>query len=972
MHTGDTYRGFLVTRCLPIEELHCQLIELTHSSSGAQVMQIANDDLENVFCLSFRTFPNSSRGTPHILEHLVLCGSQKFPLKDLFFAMTRRSLNTFMNAFTGNDFTCYPAATQVEKDFYHLLEVYIDAVFHPVLKKESFLQEGHRLEFAIPDSHDSPLEHKGVVFNEMKGSMTSSDTRLWHELLAGLFPDLPYFYNPGGDPKEIPKITYEELIDFHEAYYHPSRCLFFFYGNIKLEKHLDFLEEKILKNVRALPKLPLIAHQKRFSSPRYKEHFYPINEEEELENKWIVSLGWILAPLTEQEDLLSFALIDSMMMNTDASLLRLPLLESGLCLQADSYMDTDMSEVPYAIVCKGCHKNKVDDLEQLILTTLQTIATNGFPPHLIEAAMHQLEIARTEIGGDHLPFGLTLFMRSCLAKQHGCKPEDALKIHSLFEEVRERLKSPSYLSDLIKKYLLDSSHRLRLVSIPDPKLTEREEREEKKALEDLKKQLSLEEKEKIIQQSFLLKEIENQEQPLHLLPKMDLDDIPTSAKDFHLTSLTKDSLTSFHHTCFTNHFLYADCIFDLSPLKQEELFVAHLFLSLLEELGSGPRTYKENLEYIQAHTGGIAASTSLCTQVMDSHQMRPFIALRGKTLNRNAPFLFSLFQDMILAPRLDEKNRIRELLLQWSHSLQTRLQNNVMRYATHLASSSLSQEGFIAQQWNGLTFYQKMQKLSHRIDKELDSLIEALQIIKDKLFLLKNFHLVTSCQQETYDWLKKEQFFGLPFLSPGVSPHLTWDQPFPIPLGLSQARVIASPVAYIVKSLKTVTYIHPHAPALYLISQLLEHCVLHPQIRVRGGAYGAGANYNSLTGTFYFYSYRDPNIRSTLNAFKNSLTFLFKESDLEEAKLSLIQHFDAPISVANRAFTAYSWKREQKTLDLRQRFRDQLLALSLRDIQQVLEKELIAKEANSIQVAFAGKQLLEREQWEFPIFSLQE
>lgn len=224
---GDTYRSFRITKFLPLDELQSTLLEAEHVPTGATLIHIANNDPENFFCLSFQTLPSSSNGVAHILEHIVLCGSKKFPIKDPFFSMTRRSLNTYMNALTGQDFTCYPASSQVEKDFYNLLEVYLDAVFEPELKKMSFMQEGHRLGLSDPANPNSPLQFDGIVYNEMKGSLSSPESRLWESVLKHLTPDLPYAVNSGGDPKEITNLTYEELKQFHKTFYHPSRCIFF-------------------------------------------------------------------------------------------------------------------------------------------------------------------------------------------------------------------------------------------------------------------------------------------------------------------------------------------------------------------------------------------------------------------------------------------------------------------------------------------------------------------------------------------------------------------------------------------------------------------------------------------------------------------------------------------------------------------------------------------------------------------------
>ena len=471
---GHAYRDFVVTKYLPLPELQSTLIEMTHEPSGARVMHIANDDPENLFCLSLRTLPDSSDGVAHILEHTVLCGSAKYPVKDPFFAMTRRSLNTFMNAMTGQDFTCYPASSQVEKDFYNLMEVYLDAVFHPELKHLSFLQEGHRIEFTEAKNPATPLQFQGVVYNEMKGNLSSSDSRLWRAVFKHLFSDLPYAHNTGGDPKEIPTLTHEELIEFHRNFYHPSRCIFFFYGNIPLAKHLDFIIDKALKGVPKLAPIPPLARQTRFPAPIARIEKYPIAESESLEKKTILAYAWLTAPVTDPGEVLALSLLDCLLMDNDASPLRIALLRSKLCTQAAASLDVEMSEVPYLVVCKGCEPENGDALKDVLLKTLREIAEKPFSKEQIEASLHQLEFERTEINTDEGPFGLTLFMRAVLITQHGSEPENGLLIHTLFKDLRAKLEDPNYLSNLIRHYLIDNTHFLQLTLAPDPQLEKAE------------------------------------------------------------------------------------------------------------------------------------------------------------------------------------------------------------------------------------------------------------------------------------------------------------------------------------------------------------------------------------------------------------------------------------------------------------------------------------------------------------------
>lgn len=962
---GETYHDFTVTKYLPITELNCVLRELAHEPSGALVMHLENDDPENLFCLSFKTLPYNSNGVAHILEHTVLCGSRKFPVKDPFFSMSRRSLNTFMNALTGSDFTCYPAATMVEKDFYNLLDVYLDAVFHPQLKEFSFLQEGCRLEFSDPKNPSSPLTFKGIVYNEMKGSLSSADSRLWHAMLESLCPNLPYAYNSGGDPKVIPQLTYPELIAFHETYYHPSRCLFFFYGNFPLKKHLDFIAEKALKNVPKLKPLPPLPLQPKFTAPVFRKDSFPISEAEETEERAIMCFGWLTAPLVSQQEVLALSVLDIILMENDGSLLKMPLLKSSLCIQADSYVDTEMSEVPYLIVCKGCREEKIDQLQEVLQTALKDIIKQGIPPHLIENAIHQLEFSRSEITGDLSPFGLTLFMRSALAKQHGCNPENSLMIHSLFDHLNLKAKDPSYFPGLIQKYFVDNLHCVRLLMTPDMQLASQELADEKESLEQIRKQLSPQEVEKILKTtetlSFFQKQTETQS--LECLPKIELKDVPPHVKDFSLTRRTFHNLSVFHHACFTNQIIYADLIFPLPKIAEEDLPYVQLFVYLLSEIGVKDRNYVKNLEYHQAHTGGVGAHCSLHPGINSPHHLNPTLSIRSKALYRKADKLFLLLKEMSQSPRFDEKKRIEELILQLNSALQNRFNQNAMRYAIQTAVSGFSQAQSIQNAWHGLKYFQTIQEITKNLDQKLPEIIEKLIYLKDHLLCLKSPHLVLSCDEDMLHILEKESFFGLSDLS--LKEFDPWKENYTIEKAPSGARSIASPVAFTTEAFKVIPYLDPGAPGLSLAANLFENKLLHKRIREQGGAYGTGASYNPMLCTFYFHAYRDPHLAGTLKAFHDSIDLIagghFDERDLEESKIGVIQSMDAPLAPGSRAITAYSWFRDGKTKEMRQHYRDQILSLSSKDIQKIVQKELLAKKDSGVIVSFAGKELIEKE-----------
>lgn len=952
---GQSYKDFVITKYLPLDELKSALVELVHQPSGARVIQIANDDPENLFCLSFQTLPSSSNGVAHILEHTVLCGSEKFPVKDPFFAMTRRSLNTYMNALTGQDFTCYPASSQVEKDFYNLLEIYLDAVFHPELKKVSFLQEGHRLELADPKKKDGALQFQGVVYNEMKGAMSSIESRLWEILSKHLLPDLPYAHNSGGDPKEIPNLTYEELIDFHRNFYHPSRCLFFFYGNIPLVKHLDFIEKTVKKGGKITP-LPPLPRQTRFTSPVRVIDRYPIKGGESTEKKSIVAFAWLTAPISNQGDVLALSLLESILTDTDASPLTLALLKSGLCTQVESSLDVEMSEVPWTLICKGCDEKDGEKIETVIFKTLEKIKID---PEEVEASLHQLEFQRTEIGGEGGPFGLTLFMRAALPKQHGCETENGLLIHSLFNELRAHLKDPNYLPHLIRKYFLMNPHFVRLTMKPDPKLEKEEEKEEKDRLKKIREKLGPQEIEAILAQSAQLsayqEEVENQS--LDCLPKVTLKDVPPHARDYPLI----ERGNTLHLDCFTNHIMHVDLIYELPDLKKEELSLLSLFSKLLPELGAGGRSYAENLAYQQQYIGGFDASLALHVTQENPDICRPAFSLRGKALNRNDEKLFALFSDYIAQIDFSDEERIQEWLQQHATELQNRVARGSMNYAIQTSLSGLSIPSYVYDQWHGIPYYESVLKWAKKWDPKF---IESLREMNDKVLGLKNYHLVLTCDEDQYQKLEKRRFYDLK--SPN-KPYTPWKGNYSLPQVAPQARVIAAPVAFTSLGMRTVSYKDRESPFLLLSTELMENTVLHKEIREKGGAYGSGATYTPSTGNFHFSAYRDPHLAKTAAAFHQAIDKIgskkFNERELEEAKLGVIQTLDAPVPPGSRSMVAYSWMRAGRTLKLREEFRRQVLAATRDEVAEAVQKCLKGKEGTL--VSLLGRELFEKEKGKF-------
>lgn len=941
---------FTCVREFPIEEINCTFRELKHEMTGATVIHLENDDPENLFCMSFRTTPNSSNGVAHILEHLVLCGSKKYPVGDPFFAMSRRSLNTFMNAMTGADFTCYPCATQDKKDFYNLLGVYLDCVFNPTLQKLSFLQEGHRYEF----SEQGKLQYNGIVFNEMKGALASPTARLEEALYKELLPNTTYSNNSGGDPKNIPELSYEELLAFHREYYHPSRCTFFFYGNLPLSEHLEFIAQNSLTGVTKVePLTPLVA-QKRFKEPKQLEMTYPGQKEDDT----YLAVAWLTENIKNQIDILALMILEIAILGTDASPLKRALYNTKLCSQVSTSLESEMPDIPIVISMKGVKRENRQKLEQIILDELKAIIKEGISKADIENAMHQVEFYRSEISDDHHPYGLTLFFRSILLQQHGVAPEEGLKIHSLFKQLEERWKAdPRYFENLVDKYLCSNTHRVSIFMEPDPALEQKELDDEKARLAVVEQKLTAAEKEQIISDTVeLIKLQEKEVDHDDYLPGLTRDDIKQySAKDYPISKTAGKHFDVYHHACFTNRILYAEMCFDLPYIPVEDWSIIRLFASLMPQLGSGGRTFEQQLNLTIAKTGGIAPVLGYMNYVDKPDDLTPTLTLKGKALYRNAEFLIPMMRDMIQSLDLSNKDRIIEIIRKQVAQYKSHYVNQCMGYASKLSKAGLRTGRHFENIIYGLPYYHFILG----VEANFDAIIDKLAAMKETLFTTKP-DLIFSCTQSMFDEMREKDFYNLTF--DAKKAQKPWvNAPFKHEL-IDLRQEIPANIGFISSALTTVPYTHPDSPCLSVIASVMNQTVLHKRIREQGGAYGGGCGHNFTDGVFGFQSFRDPNIDSTFAAFDEALETIlegdFTETEIFDGVLDILQDFDSPVSPGSRAEVAYSWMRCGKDLEKREAFRKGLLAVNNKKQLQDVTKRHLTKERSS--VVFAGDALLKK------------
>ncbi|MDY6992697.1 MAG: insulinase family protein, partial [Pseudomonadota bacterium] len=580
---------FIPIRQIPIPSLKITVEEYRHVNTAARHLHLAAHDNNNAFLIAFLTVPEDSTGVAHILEHTSLCGSQHYPVRDPFFMMTRRSLNTFMNAFTSSDWTAYPFASQNTKDFENLLRIYLDAVFFPRLDPLDFAQEGHRLEFKVADDPTTPLMYKGVVFNEMKGAMSAPINTLWHALHEQLFPTITYHYNSGGDPKEIPQLTYEQLKAFHASHYHPANAILMTYGDRAAHHHQRLFEACALRHFQPLDLKLAIADEQRYSAPKKVVRPYAIEETESTEHKTHIVCAWLLSHSTDVQAMMEAHVLTGVLLDNSASPLRRALETSSLGSAPSPLCGLDDSTREASFFCglEGSDPEHADAVEQLILQVLEQVVREGVPQEHIESVLHQIELNQREISGDHFPYGLHLLINALSPMIHGGDPVAFLDIDPTLTVLRQECQDSQFIPRLIQKHLLDNPHRVRLVMLPDTQLATQQLQAETEALAAIKARLSASEQAQLVAQAAALEARQQQQDDAELLPKVGLDDIPLALQ---IPEWIEQPIAQLPATWFvraTNGMIYQSIVIELPAMATELIELLALFCDCLTEVGCG-------------------------------------------------------------------------------------------------------------------------------------------------------------------------------------------------------------------------------------------------------------------------------------------------------------------------------------------------------------------------------------------------
>ena len=962
----DAIGGYAITRRETLERLDGAYLELEHQTTGARHIHIETPDDNNGFAVFFPTPPTDSTGVAHILEHVVLAGSQRFPVRDPFFSMTRRSLATFMNALTGSDWTMYLFSTRNAKDFKNLLDVYLDATFFPKLSEDSFKQEGIRFEYEDPADPNSGLRYKGVVFNEMKGALATPGAAVDRAVGKALFPGLPYAYVSGGDPQDIPNLTWDHLKQFHARYYHPSNARFYTYGNQSLETTLETIERSALSRFQRIEVDSSIPDVKRFAQPTAAVEPYPAVAAEDNEPKAEALTAWVTVPSADSFRALAMKVLSEVLLSNAGSPLRKALIDSGLgsALADGSGFHDDYKEAVFGAGLKGVAAEDAEKVQQVVLETLDRVADRGVDASQVDAAIHHLEFEKRERSNAGLPYALRILFASMPAYLYGGDPLSSMDFDADLEHLEQARAEGRFFENLIRAELLDNQHRALLTVVPDTELEERQRQAELDRLAAVESKLSGQDKKKIVEDALRLKADQEAKQDLEALPTLELTDIPMKFEDVPSRDVNVRRATVEFYPQPTNGITYLDLRTDFSALSTEQKDLLPLFSRALTQSGAAGQDYVQIAARIAAHTGGVGAAAQVQSLAANDDYLQSFV-VSGRALDRNAQPFIELLTDLVA--RLEvEPRRLKEVIAEISTRLETSIAGLGFQFALLRAHSKLSSEGAINDRLQGIGMLHTMRGLARLAEKDLGPVIARLDEIRKVLFRSGALRIVVTCEEAMIQPLE-ELLTGLVGALPPDGAHVAPAKVAPLETA-PEARTAPVPVAFNVRIFKTVRFVHPDAPALLVLANYLRDTFLHRELREKGGAYGGYAQAGLGSGTFYFGSYRDPNITRTYDVFDQAVRWVtdheIDPENLKEAILGAcgdVDPLESPDIKGRREATNRS---TGFTREARERFKQRLLKVSADDLRRVTHAYFMA--APAVQTTVAGADLIEEARRERP------
>jgi Zn-dependent M16 (insulinase) family peptidase len=904
-----------------------------HLATGAELLSIINEDDNKVFGVCFRTPPSDSTGVAHILEHSVLCGSRKYPVKEPFVQLVKGSLKTFLNAFTYPDKTCYPVASQNVQDFYNLVDVYLDAVFYPRLTPFVLQQEGWHHELSEPEG---ALGIKGVVYNEMKGVYSSPDSMLLERSQQSLFPDNTYGLDSGGDPKVIPSLTFEQFKSFYDSFYHPSNARIYFYGNDDPDRRLEILEEYLKDFTRATVESS-VALQKRRTLPGRIERSFGVSGEESGDGglKGMMTVNWLLPEAADAELNLAFQVLEYALIGMPGSALRRALIESGLGEDlAGVGLEAELRQLYFSTGLKGIRVEDADKVESLIFETLSGIARDGVDPAAVEAAVNTIEFRLRENNYGHFPQGLAVMLRSLSTWLYDADPLSLSAFEEPLGRVKEKLQSGGYLEGLIRGHFLENPHRSVVLLKPEAGLAERQNEEETKRLATIKGSFSSDAISSVIENAQTLEKLQSapdSAEALATIPALKVDDLERQNKSIPIESRPLDGVRGFYHDLFTSGITYLDVGFDLRVLPGHYLPYAPIFGRLLLEMGTEFQDFASLSQKISRKTGGIHPEIFTSSVIGDS-MPTAWLFLRGKSMTAQTRDLADILAEVVGAVKLDNRERFRQIVLEEKARQERKIVPNGHQVVNERIRAHFSLADWVKEVTDGVSYFQFLGRLAEKIDQNWPAVVSDLENVRG--LLASRTSAVFNLTADRKDLRAIEPAMGgiLGSLQDRAGTAPTWrPELFPEFEGI----IVPSQVNYVGKGANLYQAGYESHGSSKVIAGYLRSSWLWEKVRVQGGAYGGFCLFDRMSGVFTFLSYRDPNLVKTVENFDGSAQFL-RDADLSEdevgkAIVGAIGEIDSYLLPDTKGYVSMLRTFTGETEEFRQKMREQILATTVKD-----------------------------------------
>lgn len=915
---------------------------LRHKKSGARVLLMENDDNNKVFSIGFRTPPSDSTGVPHIMEHSVLCGSKDFPVKDPFVELVKGSLNTFLNAMTYPDKTVYPVASCNDIDFQNLMHVYMDAVFYPNIYQyeEIFRQEGWSYKLESPD--DS-LEYNGVVYNEMKGAFSSPEGVLDRMILNSLFPDTSYANESGGDPDVIPELTYEQFLDFHRKYYHPSNSYIYLYGSMDMEEKLNWLDENYLSKFDKIEVDSEIQFQKPFDEVKEIEMTYSISSEETEQDNTYLSYNKVIGTSLDEKLYLAFQILDYALLSAPGAPLKKALVDAGIGKDIMGSYDNGIYQPIFSIVAKNANLEQKEDFLAVIKDTLQNIVDSGINKKALEAGInyHEFRFREADFGNypKGLMYGLQMF-DSWLYDEE--KPFLHMEAIPTLEFLKTQIET-GYFESLIQTCLLDNTHASIVVVKPEKGRTARLDRELEETLQKYKDSLSEEEINKTVKDMEALREYQEEEsskEDLEKIPVLSREDISKEVEPIYNEEKEIDGVKMVYHNIDTNGIGYAALMFDLSGIPEEKLAYAGLLQAVLGLIDTTNYEYGELFNEINIHTGGIGTSLELYADVTKVREkdFRATFEIKGKALYPKMNVLFAMMREVLMETKLEDEKRLKEILSMLKSRLQMSFQSSGHTTAALRALSYDSPLAKFKDDTDGIGYYQVVKEIEENFEEKKEELISNLKNIAASIFRADNMMVSYTSEEEGLEpaceeikKIKASLYEGERAVETPCIIHCK---------KRNEGLKTSSKVQYVARVGNFIDRGVPYSGALQILKVILSYDYLWQNVRVKGGAYGCMSSFNRV-GEGYFISYRDPNLKKTMETYEGIVDYLknftVDERDMTKYIIGTFSNIDRPMTPSSKGDRSMNLYMNHVSEDMIRKERLEILKAQQEDIRALAD-----------------------------------